>query len=151
MVGFLVLSELLITYVIPWGIVLLKKLIAVQLVKNSTPFMKLTSSLPCWHPVTGSNLSQINPVYATMSIILTIHSPNSIWWRVQLEAPQSVLSFPQPPFSSFLFGPNILLSILLSNTLNSCFAGNAWDRASHPCKTTGRVMVLYVSDVYALR
>jgi hypothetical protein len=43
-----------------------------------------------------------------------------------------------------LFGPNILLRTLFSNTLNLCSSLNVRDQVSHPYKTNGRIMGLYV-------
>jgi hypothetical protein len=43
-----------------------------------------------------------------------------------------------------LFGPNILLRTLLSNTLNLFSSLNARDQVSHPYKSNGRIMLLYV-------
>jgi hypothetical protein len=49
----------------------------------------------------------------------------------------------QPPVTSSLFGPNILLSTLVSNTLNLCYSIKVRDQDSHPYKTTGKIIVLY--------
>jgi phosphate starvation-inducible membrane PsiE len=43
-----------------------------------------------------------------------------------------------------LLGPNILLSILFSNTLNLCSSLSVRDQVSHPYKTTGKIMILYI-------
>jgi hypothetical protein len=45
---------------------------------------------------------------------------------------------------SFLFGPNILLSTLFSNTLSRRPALNARDQVSHPYRTKGRILTLYI-------
>jgi hypothetical protein len=50
----------------------------------------------------------------------------------------SLCSFLQPPGTSSLLGPNILLSTLFSNTINLCSARNVRDQVSHPYKTTGK-------------
>jgi phosphate starvation-inducible membrane PsiE len=42
------------------------------------------------------------------------------------------------------FGPNILLSILFSNTLNLCSSLNVRDKVSHPYRTTGKIIVFYI-------
>jgi hypothetical protein len=44
-------------------------------------------------------------------------------------------SFLQPPVTSSLFCPNILLSILFSNTFSKCSCLNIRDQVSHPYKT----------------
>jgi hypothetical protein len=43
-----------------------------------------------------------------------------------------------------LLGPNILLSNLLSNTINHCFSLIVREKVSHPYKTTGKIMILYI-------
>jgi hypothetical protein len=50
----------------------------------------------------------------------------------------TLCSFLQPPITSSLFGPHILLSTLFSNTLN------VRDQVSHQYKTTGKITVLYI-------
>jgi hypothetical protein len=42
----------------------------------------------------------------------------------------------QPPVTSSLLGPNILLSTLFSNTLNPCSSLNVRDKVSHLAKNT---------------
>jgi hypothetical protein len=42
------------------------------------------------------------------------------------------------------FGPNILLSTLFSNTLSPCSYFNVRDQVSHPYKTAGKIIVLYI-------
>jgi hypothetical protein len=44
----------------------------------------------------------------------------------------SLCSFVQPPITSSLFGPNILLNTLFSNTLSLCSSLNVRDQVSHP-------------------
>jgi hypothetical protein len=53
----------------------------------------------------------------------------------------SLCSFLQPPVTSSILGPNILLSTLFSNTLNLCSSVNVRDQVSHPYKTTERESV----------
>jgi hypothetical protein len=53
-------------------------------------------------------------------------------------------NFLHSPVTSSLFGPNILLRTLSSNTLSLCSSLNVRDQVSHPYKTTGRIMVLYI-------
>jgi hypothetical protein len=48
-----------------------------------------------------------------------------------------------PPITSSLFGPNILLSTPFSNTLSLCSYLNVKDHVSHPYRTTGKLIVLY--------
>jgi hypothetical protein len=46
--------------------------------------------------------------------------------------------------TSSLLGPNILLSTLFSNTLSVCSSFNVRDQVSHPYRTTGKIIVLYI-------
>jgi len=46
--------------------------------------------------------------------------------------------------TSSLLGPNILLNTLFSNTLSLRSFLNVSDQVSHPYKTTGKIIVLYI-------
>jgi hypothetical protein len=59
------------------------------------------------------------------------------------EAPHYAVSSNLPPLISLL-GPNILLSTLFSNTLSLCSSLNVRDQVSHPYRTTGKIIVLYI-------
>ena len=48
------------------------------------------------------------------------------------------------PVTSSLLGPNILLNTIFSNTLRFLSSLNVSDQASHPYKTTGKIIVLYI-------
>jgi hypothetical protein len=54
---------------------------------------------------------------------------------------KSLCIFLQPHVTSSLFGPNVLLSTLFSNTLNLCSSLNVREEFSHPYKTTGKTIV----------
>ena len=56
----------------------------------------------------------------------------------------SLCNFPYSLFSSSFLGPNILLSTLFSNTLTLSSSLNISDQVSHPYKTTGKIIVLYI-------
>jgi hypothetical protein len=53
-------------------------------------------------------------------------------------------SFLPIPVTSSLFGPNISLSTLFSNTLSLCSSLNIRDQVSHPYRTKGKIRVLYI-------
>jgi len=57
----------------------------------------------------------------------------------------SLCSFLHSPVTSFLLGQNILLSTLFSNTLSLRPSLTVSDQVSHPYKTTGKIIVLYIS------
>jgi hypothetical protein len=56
----------------------------------------------------------------------------------------SLCSFLQPPVTSSLFGPNILLNIRFQNILSPCSSLNVRDQVSYSYKTTGKIVVLYI-------
>jgi hypothetical protein len=61
-----------------------------------------------------------------------------------------VMQFSQPYVTSFLFGPNVLLSTLISDTLILCSSLKVRDQISHPHKITGRIIVMYILIVKVL-
>jgi hypothetical protein len=68
---------------------------------------------------------------------------NYVWRRVQVMKLLNVQFF-QPPITSLLFGPYILLSILLSNTFSLCSSLNVREQVPHPYRTTGHIVVLCI-------
>ena len=56
----------------------------------------------------------------------------------------SLCNFLHSPVTSSLLVPNILLNTLFSNTLSLCSSLNVSDQVSHPYKTTGKIIVLYI-------
>jgi len=56
----------------------------------------------------------------------------------------SLCSVFHSPVTSSLLGPNILLSTLFSNTLSLRSSLTVSDQVSHPHKTTGKIIVLYI-------
>jgi hypothetical protein len=48
------------------------------------------------------------------------------------------------PVTTSLFGPNILLSALFSNTLSLFSSLNVLDKVSHPYKTKHKIVVLFI-------
>jgi hypothetical protein len=56
----------------------------------------------------------------------------------------SLCSFLYSPVISSLLGPNILLSTLFSNTLSLRSSLSVGYQISHPYKTTGKIIFLYM-------
>ena len=56
----------------------------------------------------------------------------------------SLYSFPHSLLISSLLSPNIILYILFSNTLSLRSSLNVSGQVSHPYKTTGKIIVLYI-------
>jgi hypothetical protein len=55
-----------------------------------------------------------------------------------------VIQLSPPPVTPSLFGPNILLNTLFSNTLSVRSSLTVRDHVSHPYGTTGKIIVLYI-------
>jgi len=56
----------------------------------------------------------------------------------------SLCSFLYSFVTASLLGPNILLNTLFSNTLSLRFSLSVSDQVSHPYKTIGKIIVLYI-------
>ena len=56
----------------------------------------------------------------------------------------SLCNFLHSPVTPSLLGPNILLNTLFSNTLSLCSSLNVSNQVSHPYKTMGKIIVLYI-------
>jgi hypothetical protein len=81
------------------------------------------------------------PVPAHLTLLGLIIS--AVWWREQIVKLFSMQFF-QPPVTFSILGPNIPLSTLLSDTLSLCSSLNVRDQVSHPYKTTGNFLALYI-------
>ena len=66
--------------------------------------------------------------------------PNSIWWAFS----SSTCSLLHSPVTSSLVGPNTLLSSLFSDTFSLGSSFNVTDQVSHPYKTTGKIVAVYI-------
>jgi hypothetical protein len=97
-------------------------------------------------------LSHRNPVHSLLfhmcHMPCPLHSPDLICLLIFGEEYKlwtyTLCNFLHSPVISSLLGPNILLRTLFSNTLSLYSSPNVRDQVSHPHKTTGRIMVLYV-------
>ena len=56
----------------------------------------------------------------------------------------SLCSLLHSPVTSSLLGPNILINTMFSYTLSFLSSRNVNDQVSHPYKTTGKIIVLYI-------
>ena len=105
----------------------------------SSSFPQVSSPNPLHAPL-------LSPMCATCPTHLILL--NLITWIIFGEEYRlltySLCSFLHSPVTSFLLGSDILLSTLFSNTLSLRSPLNVSDHNSHPYKTTGPIMVLYV-------
>jgi hypothetical protein len=74
---------------------------------------------------------------------LAISFHYSYAWRRAQVMKILIRQFSQPIITSSLFGLNILLSTLFSNTLSLYASLNIRDQVSHPYRTTGKIIVVY--------
>jgi hypothetical protein len=72
-----------------------------------------------------------------MIILITLGEEYKLW-------SSSSYIFLQPPVTLFLFGPNILLNTLFSNSHSLRSFLNVRDQVSYPYKTKGKIIVLYI-------
>jgi hypothetical protein len=76
-------------------------------------------------------------------ILLRLDDSIYIWWRVHL-IKVLIMQF-SPTYYFVLLCPNILLSILFSNTFSLCSSLNVRDQVSCPYKKTrSEIIVLYI-------
>ena len=60
----------------------------------------------------------------------------------------SLCCFLHSPVTSSLLGPNTLLHTVFSKALNLRSSLHVSDQVSHPCKTTGKITVLYILNIF---
>ena len=99
-----------------------------------------TSLLPLGFPTETLHTPLLSPIRATCPGHL-IRDFNT---RTILGEEYRLLSSSLCSFLSSLLGPNILLNILFSNPLSLGSSLNVSDQVSHPYKTRGKIIVLYI-------
>ena len=116
----------------------------------------IISTLPCLDFPSGlfpSGFPTQNPVYASPlphtryispHLILLDFITRTIFGEQYKSLSSSLCSFLHSPVISSFLGPNILLSTVLSNTLSLRSSLSVSDQVSHPYKSTGKIIVLYV-------
>jgi hypothetical protein len=86
-----------------------------------------------------------SPIRATCSVELILDLITWITFGEQCRSlSYSLCSFLHSPVTLSLLGPNILISTLFSNTLNLRSSLHVSYQVSHPYKTTGKIIILYI-------
>jgi len=94
---------------------------------------------PHQNPVYTSPLT--NTCYMPARLILLVLITRIIFGEEYKSLSSSLCNFLHSPVTSSLLGSNISLRTLFSNTLSSL---SVIDQVSHPHKTTGKIIVLYI-------
>ena len=90
------------------------------------------------------NLTHFAQVYTLRYIFyLDFITPKILGEEYKLFS-SSLCHLVQSPFTSSLLRPNILLNTLFQNTLSFLSSHSVNDQVSHPHKTTGRTILLYI-------
>ena len=104
----------------------------------------LSFTFPHQNPVYASPLS-IRATCPAHLILLDLIT-RTILGEEYRSLSSSLGTFLHSPVTSSILGPNILLNTLFSNTLSLRSSLNVSDQVSHPYKTTGKIIVLYIHN-----
>src|SRR5215510_5553992 len=87
-----------------------------------------------------------SPIRATWPahLILLDFTTRTILGKEYRSLSSSFYNFLHSPVTSSLLGPNTLLNSLFSNTLSLRSSLNVSDQVSHPYRTAGKIIVLYI-------
>ena len=108
-----------------------------------------TPRYPQWSP--SFRFPHQEPIHAPL-LTHTRHMPSpshssqfrTILGEEYISFSSSLCSLLHSPVTSSLLVPNIPLNTIFSNTLSFLFSLNVSDQVSHPYKTTGKIIVLYI-------
>jgi len=107
-----------------------------------SPKWSLSFRFPYQNPVYACPLT-IRATYPVHLILLNFITRTILGEEYRLLS-SSLCSFLYSLITSSLLGPNILLNTLFSNTLSLRSSHSVSDQVSHPYKTTGKIIVLYI-------
>jgi len=105
-----------------------------------------SSLFPSGFPTKNLYMPLPSPIHATCRVNLILL--DFITWKILGEEYRTLSSslciFVHSLVTVFLLGLNILLNTLFSDTFSLHSSFNVSDQVSHPCKATGKIIVLYI-------
>jgi hypothetical protein len=102
-------------------------------------FPQVSPLKPCMHLSSPPYVPHVPPISVFMTWSPEWYLVRSTEHKARRYAVFSIPLLPRP-----FLGPNILLSTLFSKTLSRHSSLNISDQVSHPYKTTGKIIVLYI-------
>jgi hypothetical protein len=116
---------------------------------NIIPHLRLglqNCRFPSGFPTNAMCTPLSSPIHATCPahFIRLDFTPRTILFKVYRSFSSYLCSFHHSPVTSTLLGPNSLINNFFSNALSLRSSLSVSDQVSHPYKTTGKIIPLYI-------
>jgi hypothetical protein len=111
--------------------------------KSSQVLVFLVVSFPLAFPPIIYTHSSSSP-FVLHDQPISSSSTSLFWLHLAKSTNQLLCNLLHSLVTSSFFDPNILLSILFSKILSLCSSLNVRDQVSHPCRTTSKIIILFI-------